>query len=172
MKVNYLSKREAGKLLEKLGGFSWARGIEAGRPRSVLRIMEEDFTIYRISGHVICERGGAIFPTVHEEYNRELLDRIPAIVVDMGAVPHIARGADVMRPGVRSVRGDFGEGEVVVVRDERNLKPLSICVALESSGKLGEIEKGRIAKNVHHVNDRIWRLVRDLRRLIERERGP
>ncbi len=172
MKVNYLSKRDAGQLLERIRRFSWAEGIDAGKPRNVLRIMEDDFTLYRILGYVICERGGAIFPTVHEEYNRELLDRIPALVVDMGAVPHIARGADVMRPGVRNVRGSFKEDEIVVVRDERNLKPLSICIALEGSERLREIEKGRVAKNIHHVNDRIWRLVRDLRHLIERGQSP
>ena len=168
MKVNYLSKRDAAKLLEELRKFSWAKELEADKPRNVLRIIEEDFTLYRILGHVICERRGKVFPTVHEEYNRELLDKLPALVVDMGAVPHIARGADVMRPGVREIKGEFEKEDVVVVRDERNLKPLSICIALEDSAKCRELQKGRIAENIHHVNDRIWKFVQGIRHILGR----
>lgn len=168
MKANYLSKRDTAKLLRRLKGLSWAKSLEAEKPRSVFRITEEDFIIYRVLGFILCEKGEAIFPTVHEEYNRELLDRLPALIVDMGAVPHIARGADVMRPGVTDFKGGFGEGDLLVVRDERNLKPISISIALEDLDECRGMSKGRIAENIHHVNDKIWRLVRSVKHLIER----
>lgn len=168
MKASYLSKRDAAKLLSKLKELGWARSLEAGKPRSVLRIVDEDFIIYGILGFIICEKGERIFPTVHEEYNRKLLDELPALVVDMGAVPYIARGAGVMRPGITDFRGEFRRGELLVIRDERNLKPLSISIALEGSEKCKEMSRGKVAENIHHVNDRIWRFVQSVKHLIER----
>ncbi|HDD42304.1 MAG: hypothetical protein DRN61_02130 [Thaumarchaeota archaeon] len=168
MKANYLSKRDAAKLLSRLRELSWAKSLEADKPRNVLRIVEEGFTIYRILGFILCEKDETIFPTVHEEYNRGLLDRLPALIVDMGAVPYIARGADVMRPGVTDFRGKFGKGDLLVIRDERNLKPLSISIALENLDRCREMSKGKIAENIHHVNDRIWKFVQSVKHLIER----
>lgn len=168
MRAGYLSKRESARLLERIRRFGWASEIADKRIKNVLQLVEESFRVYRIGEYVLAEVGGVVFPTLHEEYNRRLLEGLPALIVDMGAVPHVARGADVMRPGVREFRGPFKEGDIVVVRDERNLKPISISRALKSMEECRAMERGKIAENLHHVDDRIWRLVQEVKRLLER----
>ncbi len=77
------------------------------------------------------------------------------VVVDMGAVPHVANGADIMGPGVVSAEGDIEAGETVVVVDERHGKPLAIGLALRPVTEMRS--KGKTVKNLHHVGDEVWR---------------
>ena len=92
----------------------------------------------------------------------EALDRtemeLPRIMVDMGAVPHIANGADVMCPGIVGTAGEIGEGDLVVVVDERYGRVIAVGKALKSIEVRG---KGKAVKNLHHSGDRIWKAVRE-----------
>lgn len=83
--------------------------------------------------------------------------RLPRVVVDMGAVPHVASGADVMGPGVTAADPGIKEGDIVAVVDERHDKPIAVGVALVPSENM-RAPKGKVVKNVHHVGDRIWNL--------------
>ena len=38
---------------------------------------------------------------------KEALERLPKAVVDMGAVPHVCNGADIMEPGIVRFEGKF-----------------------------------------------------------------
>ena len=102
---------------------------------------------------------GELYPTL---LFTEVLDRIAKVVVDMGAVPHVCNGADVMAPGVVEVDGDFEEGDIVVVVDERNKVPLSIGKALKSSEQIRGAKKGKVVQNIHYVGDSIWKLSKTL----------
>ncbi len=92
----------------------------------------------------------------------EALQRLPRIIVDMGAIPHICNGADVMAPGVKGVEGEFSEGSTVVIVDERYGKPLAVGVALRSSEEIRKLKRGRIIRNLHYVGDGIWNLIKGL----------
>ena len=95
-----------------------------------------------------------LFPTLFSA------DKIPMkrVVVDMGAVPHVAGGADIMAPGVVSAAENIKTGECLVVVDERHGKTLAIGLALvEGTSMKGQ--KGRVIKNLHYVGDDIWKLV-------------
>ncbi len=81
----------------------------------------------------------------------------PKVVVDLGAVKPIANGAHVMGPGVRDVEGEFSEGDLVVVVDEKLGAALAIGRALRPSSEVKE--KGRSILNLHHAGDPIWRAV-------------
>ncbi|MBS7646033.1 MAG: PUA domain-containing protein [Candidatus Bathyarchaeia archaeon] len=105
---------------------------------------------------LILEFGGFMVPTLAFE---EALNGLPVVVVDMGAVPHICRGADVMAPGVRSVRGVFERDGVVRVVDERHGKALCVGVALASSSEVLSLGRGRVVKNLHYVGDEAWRVL-------------
>jgi len=87
------------------------------------------------------------------------LDRLPAVVVDMGAVPYVCNGADVMAPGVVEVKGDFEEGELVAVRDARHGKALAVGEARVSSAEMRAAERGKVIRNLHYVGDKIWRIL-------------
>lgn len=90
-----------------------------------------------------------------------LASRLPKVVIDMGAVPRIANGADVMCPGIVAADEKISPGQAVVVVDEKNRKELAVGVAL-IPGREMRGKSGKAVKNVHHVGDRIWKLLRSL----------
>ncbi len=88
--------------------------------------------------------------------SNEILDALPRIIVNMGAVPHLANGADLMAPGVVRIEKEYGKGEYVVVADERHGKPLAVATALEDSKTARSMTRGKIATNIHYVGDKLW----------------
>ena len=85
------------------------------------------------------------------------IDLLPHVVVDMGAVAHIANGADVMRPGIRDLRGDFGKGNLVVIVDEKFGKPIALGLAEVDSMEMKRVSKGKVIRSVHYVGDELWK---------------
>lgn len=81
--------------------------------------------------------------------------------VDMGAVKFVYNGADVMAPGIIDADPLITEGELAWVRDERNLQPLAVGVALMSGKDMVAQDKGKALKSIHHVGDAIWKLDED-----------
>ncbi len=117
--------------------------------------------IFILNGKPLLARSdGELFPTLAFE---EAFPFIPRIVVDMGAVPYVCKGADVMAPGVVSVKGEFEETDLLLVTDERHSKPLAIGVALFNSQAMKNMKHGKIVKNVHHVGDKLWNYLREFR---------
>ena len=82
----------------------------------------------------------------------------PRVVVDMGAVPHVVNGADIMGPGIVSADLGIKEGDVVLIVDERHGKAIAIGVALLPGAEM-KAPKGKVVKNLHHVGDKIWRFL-------------
>ncbi len=97
--------------------------------------------------------GGGLFPTLS---NEEILKALPSIIVDMGAIPHICNGADIMRPGIKEIHGEFESGAVLLVKDLKFAKPIAIGIAETSSETMRTTPKGKAAKNVHYVGDQFW----------------
>ncbi len=89
---------------------------------------------------------------------KELIDwdYFKSIIVDMPAVPYILKGADLLRPGIVEYES-FKKDEIVLVKDEKNKVKLSVMKTLKYSEELKNIEKGRIAKNLHYFNDKYWK---------------
>jgi len=119
--------------------------------------LEAPFVLYLVDKKpLLMKRDGWVFPTVRGAIDRPFPER--TIAVDMGAVPFVAKGADVMRPGVVSVSDDVRKGSPAVVIDERHRKPLAVVVALLDAPALRAGAKGKVAKTVHHVGDTLWAL--------------
>jgi len=115
------------------------------------------FQIYLVDRKpLLMMRNGWVFPTVRGAIERPFHER--TITVDMGAVPFLAKGADVMRPGIVAVTDDVRKGSPAVVVDERHKKPLAVVVALLDGSALRAEVKGKVAKTVHHVGDPLWAL--------------
>jgi len=152
-----LRAKEARRVLKAfLEEYLWVRDVIDIRGKvEAVRVGEARLLIVDGSP-LILEVEGFTVPTLAF---REALDGLPMVVVDMGAVPHICRGADVMAPGVRSVEGSFEEGEVVRVVDERYGKALSIGAALTSSSEVSRLGRGKVVKNLHYVGDSVWRIL-------------
>ncbi|MDI9633434.1 MAG: RNA-binding protein [Methanolinea sp.] len=116
-----------------------------------------DVTLYLIRKRpLLMETGGIVFPTLRGLLDHPFPER--RVVVDAGAVPFIAKGADVMRPGVTAVSDDVREGRPVQVVEERHGKPLAVGIALLDAAGIREKTAGKVVKTLHHVGDEIWNL--------------
>lgn len=117
---------------------------------------KEDREVLLINGKPLVFRtSNGFFPTLHS------IDRfkLKRVTVDMGAVPHIARGADVMAPGVVQASKDILPRDKVAIVDERHGKPLAIGRAIVNGTNM-KAPSGRVVKNLHHVGDEIWKIGR------------
>jgi PUA domain protein len=155
LRRHFLKEKEAKKLFFD---FSQRLKVDAERlfgPKPHVEVNEtETAEIFIIDGKPLLARfDGALFPTLAFE---KIFPFLPKIVVDMGAVPYVCKGSDVMAPGVVSVEGDFKENDLLLIVDERHRKPLMIGVALFNSQTVKNMKHGKIVKNVHYVGDNLW----------------
>jgi PUA domain protein len=88
----------------------------------------------------------------------EGLVQLPTIIVDMGAVPYVTKGADIMAPGITEITPGLKIGTFVSIIDENFGKSLAIGELLINSDEINIIKKGKVIKNLHYVNDNIWSL--------------
>ncbi len=86
----------------------------------------------------------------------EVTNSLAKIVVDMGAVAHVANGANVMRPGIKEIRNDFAKGDLLLIVDEKFGKNIALGQADMDSGAMKSTNKGKVIVNVHYVGDELW----------------
>jgi len=84
------------------------------------------------------------------------LKLLPKITVNMGAVPHICNGADLMAPGIVKIEANFNVSDLVLIVDEQHHKPLAIVTALVDSQTARTLQHGKVAKSIHYVGDSLW----------------
>ncbi len=119
--------------------------------------LEDGKAIILVGGRGLFIRGrDGLFPALTAV---DLL-QLRRVVIDMGAVPHVANGADIMGPGVVSADGGIKAGDAVAVVDERHGKPLAVGLALVPGSEM-RAPKGKVVKNVHHVGDKAWRFFQE-----------
>lgn len=160
-KRHFLKDKETKQLLMEIQQKIKINIQELIAPDTRLEFAEsKNFMLYLINEKpLFARKGKSILPTLASD---DILKLLPHVVVNMGAVPHVCNGADVMAPGIVAVNGDFGKEDFVVVVDERHQKPLAICVALYDSQTLKQMKQGKTLKNVHWVSDDLWQIIRKL----------
>ena len=135
-------KEEAGSLL----GFVDTNAVSQAT-------LEDGSTIYIFFKEAILARKNDIlFPTLINS----VIDDFPSALVDMGAIPYVCNGADVMAPGIMEIEGEFGKDGLLVIRDVKHRKALGIGAAKYSSEEMRELKKGKAILNLHYVGDKIW----------------
>jgi len=80
------------------------------------------------------------------------------VIVDMGAVGFVTKGADVMTPGIIDADEQIQKSDIVWICDERHHKPLAIGIALIRGDEMKGKHTGKAIKNIHYVGDKLWRL--------------
>jgi PUA-domain protein len=125
-----------------------------GTKANVEVVESEVGLIYLIEGKPILFKANEKFlPTLQFA---DFIAAAPKIVVDMGAVPYVCKGATVMAPGIVRIEGNFFAGDLVVVADVKFGKALGIGEALIDSTTAKQTKKGPIVKTMHYVSDKIW----------------
>ena len=149
-KRRMLRQREAKDLLREA---SWLLSSE--NVKAIEQVELDDGTLLFLINdiHQLVRERDMLYPTL----KCNCLEKLPSIVVDMGAVPYVCNGADLMAPGIVEIKGDFQEGGFVVVRDVRHGKALALGKALFSSDQMRATSKGKVVANIHYVGDRLWR---------------
>jgi PUA domain protein len=102
---------------------------------------------------LILRRTIGLLPSLKFE---KCVNSLPRVVVDMGAVAHVANGADIMRPGISDIPSDFAKGDLLVIVDEKYSKPLALGLAEVESKEMKSMSKGKVIENVHFVGDELW----------------
>jgi len=80
------------------------------------------------------------------------------VVVDMGAVGFVAKGADIMAPGIIDADINIQKNDYVWICDEKNRKPLAVGMALMTGEEMKSKNTGKAIKNIHYVGDELWNL--------------
>lgn len=156
-----LKTKEAKQILEdasKKLGFDLETHFGA---KSNVEMVESDVgEIYLIEGKpILYKSGDTVLPTL---LFGEFTLKAPKIVVDMGAIPYVCKGATVMAPGIVRIEGQFKIGDLVDVVDMKHGKVLAIGESLLDSETAKDTKKGPVVKTLHFVSDKIWDYIKTL----------
>lgn len=131
---------------------------------AAMELVETDFAeIFIIKSEPLLVRiGEKILPTL---VSTERFDLMPKVVVDMGAVPHVCNGANIMAPGIVRFEGVFRRGDYVFVVDEKHSKTIAIGEAIYDVDAAEKTAEGAVIRNIHFVGDKIWNSIKKLKNL-------
>ena len=126
-----------------------------------VEVVESDVgEIYLIEGKpILFKAGDTVLPTL---LFAEFTAKAPKIVVDMGAIPYVCKGATVMAPGIVRVEGEFDKGELVLIVDMKHGKALALGESLLDAETAKQTKKGPVVKTLHYVSDKIWDYLKTL----------
>lgn len=116
-----------------------------------------DISLYLIEKRpYLMEYQEMVFPTLRGAIAHPFSAR--NVVVDAGAVRFMAKGADVMRPGIVRVTDDVREGHPVLITEETYGKPLAVGIASLDATEIKAAESGKMVRTYHYVGDELWNL--------------
>lgn len=149
----YLQKKKLKKLINQLGNYSTLINS-----KSKVEILESDpYDIILVNGEpLVMNIDDAYFPTLKGALELDITEKYA--VVDMGAVKFVAKGADIMSPGITEADPEVKEGDLVIIIEETHRKPLATGRALISGPKMVENNEGKAVKTIHYIGDKIWNL--------------
>ncbi len=150
MKSNLISKSETSTLLKTVSD-RWKIEFPKIKNLKVHQISNE--------AQIITGEGIKILK-INDEYlpflsETETLEKFPNVVVDMGAVKFMCKGANLMRPGIKKFT-EFEKDNLVCIIEESQHKFLAVGKAMVSSSELENMEKGEVIKNMHYISDKFW----------------
>jgi len=141
--IQTLSKKEIKELNEKIAKYKILFDIKS-------RIQKSGNIFLQEGNPILFEQEGSVYPTLK---NTTLI--FPRVYVDKGAIPFVVKGADLMRPGIKSLE-EFQKDDLVFIADAEHKKNLALGIALFSSQEIQSMDKGKAVKNLHYVSDPIW----------------
>ncbi len=150
MKVNLISKSETSALLKTVSD-RWE--VECPKIKNLkVHQISNDAQIITGKGIKILKINDDYLPFLSET---ETLEKFPNVIVDMGAVKFMCKGANLMRPGIKKFT-EFEKDNLVCIVEESQHKFLAVGKAMVSSSELENMEKGEVIKNMHYISDKFW----------------
>ena len=158
---HFLKTKEAEALLNKASEKLKVDLKQFFKAKVNVELIQTEFAeIYLINGKPsLVKAEDNIFPTL--VFN-EFLASSPKVVINMGAVPHVCNGANIMAPGITSFEGEFREGDFVLIVDEKHSKPIAIGEIIYDMDAAKKATHDIVVRNVHFVGDKIWNFIKKL----------
>jgi PUA domain protein len=155
---HHLREDATKKVLDSLRA-SFGEDIEKALAGKTLEIAETDeaqeFILVNGQPWLFSVENSVYFPTVRGAMFIKPKKKV--VTVDMGAIKFVAKGADIMSPGIIDVDNGIRRGDLVIICDEVHHKPLAVGRALvNADAMMGN--RGKAVKSIHYVGDRIWNL--------------
>ena len=152
MKSNLISKSETSALIKTVSD-RW--GIDFPKIKNLkVHQITDDAQIITGKGVKILKVNEDYLPFLSET---DTLEKFPNVMVDMGAVKFMCKGANVMRPGIKKFT-EFEKDKLVCIIEESQHKFLAVGKAMISSSELEDMEKGEVLKNLHYISDKFWEI--------------
>lgn len=154
-----LSKSDRRRLVERLRSSlpPAAELVERAGIVEVARLRGFEGELVLIDGvAALVLESGLAYPTLLAAHRLGL--ELPRVTVDMGAVPRILNGADVMVPGIVAF-GEFKAGDVVYVDDVEKRRVFAVGRALMGGEELRTAKRGKAVQTLHYAGDKLWRAI-------------
>lgn len=151
-----LKDRDAKPLIEDLRRLPNQQNL-THKARVEIETVKDSEIVFVDGVPIAFKRKGELVPVLT---NRTALDGMPQVVVDMGAVPHVVGGADIMAPGIRSISDSVLVNHFLVVVDEKHGKHLAVGKALLDASPMKATKHGKVVSNLHYVGDPIWEVIK------------
>jgi PUA domain protein len=156
LKTNLISKSETSTVL-KIISEKWNMEFPKIKNLKVHEI-SNDAQIIVGDGIKILKVNDEYIPFLSET---QTLEKFPYVLVDMGAVKFMCKGANVMRPGIKKY-SEFQKDSIVCIVEESHHKFLAVGKTLVSSDEMSNMEKGEVVKNLHYISDKFWEIGKTL----------
>ena len=152
MKSNLISKSESSDILKDITS-RWKMDIPKTKNLKVHQITDDAQLIIG-DGFKALKVDDEYIPFLSET---EILEKFPHVMVDMGAVRFMCKGANVMRPGIKNFT-EFQKGDIVCIIEESQHKFLAIGKSIVDSTEMNGMKKGEVLKNLHYISDKFWEI--------------
>ncbi|HKO64589.1 MAG TPA: PUA domain-containing protein [Candidatus Nitrosocosmicus sp.] len=159
MKTYVISKKDTEKILKTIVN-GWNNKISIPKTKNIKAFEIEEYKSILVIDSLV-----AVF--VSDEIvlpflgRTEVLEKFPSVIVDSGSIKFICNGAKILRPGIVEFT-QFNRNDIVVVKEEKYGKYLSVGIALEDSVNAKELQKGQIINNLHYVGDKFWNAFKEI----------
>ena len=148
-----INKKEA-KLINE--GIIYSHGINiSAKAGEYEKGISENFDVIILGGNIIAL---IMDDKIHLTVRGLLIHPVNRgwVQVDMGAVPFVCNGANVMSAGINRVSPEIVKGQYVWIREENHHKPLAVGQTLLGSKEMLSLEKGKAIKALHYIGDKVW----------------
>ena len=157
MKSNLISKSETVDIMKQISE-TW--NVELPKIKNLrFHHLSDNEIIITGNGITAIKIDDKILPHLSET---ELLKKFPFVVVDVGAIKFVCKGANVMRPGITKL-SNFENDEIVCVIEESNNKFLSIGITKMSSDEANSTKTGIVIENLHYISDKYWETKKEIK---------
>ena len=152
MKIYNIPRKEIVQILHSMGESLMINVEEKVKEAKVVKLDEAEVILIEDKFQLV-RKDGKIFPFLRDQ---ALLDQLPIVVVDKGAIKFVCNGADIMRPGIMRIEGDFEKGAIVSIKEASHDKFIAVGASILSKAEILTSERGAMIRNLHFIGDRLW----------------